>query len=195
VYESLSQSYSPTDLKHFQKYFNLPIETISNDIGGHDADDACERNDGEDCVEANLDVQYLMAVSQSTPTTFYYWGSEDFLLEWIKEVSGMKNPPLVFSISYGVDESEVSSSYIDSFNIEALKLAARGVTIVVASGDDGAAGANARQNPIRCGYFPDFPSSSPYVTSVGGTMVLYIFFFFVFFYLYLFKPYITKKIK
>ena len=25
-----------------------------------------------DCLEANLDVQYLMAVAQNVPTTYYY---------------------------------------------------------------------------------------------------------------------------
>ena len=53
-----------------------------------------------------------------------------------------------------------------SFNVEALKLAVRGVTIVVASGDNGVAGIN-----CEClKYYPSFPATSPYVTAVGATM-------------------------
>lgn len=51
-----------------------------------------------------------------------------------------------------------------------MKLALMGVTLVAASGDDGVAGAPARTNPSMCGYYPMFPASSPYVTSVGATM-------------------------
>ena len=56
------------------------------------------------------------------------------------------------------------------FNIEAMKLGTRGVSVVVASGDDGAAGYPARSNKNLCGLNPSFPSASPWVTSVGGTM-------------------------
>ncbi len=45
------------------------------------------------------------------------------------------------------------------------------VTIVVSSGDDGVAGYNARTSASLCGYYPQFPASTPYVVAVGGTMV------------------------
>jgi hypothetical protein len=54
-----------------------------------------------------------------------------------------------------------------------MKLSLMGVTLVAASGDDGVAGAPARTDPFRCGYYPMFPASSPYVTAVGATMVSY----------------------
>ena len=44
-----------------------------------------------------------------------------------------------------------------------------GVTIFVATGDDGVAGPNARHNPLACGYVANFPADSPYVTAVGAT--------------------------
>ncbi len=43
------------------------------------------------------------------------------------------------------------------------------VTLIASSGDDGVAGNRANQSPDKCGYFPQFPASSPYVTAVGGT--------------------------
>jgi tripeptidyl-peptidase-1 len=136
------------------------------------SDNACLANNGNDCAEANLDLQYLMAVSRYSPTTFYYWGGKDFLLDWIRRVGQMAAPPLVFSISYGMSERDLPPSYGASFDIEAMKLGLRGVTILAASGDDGAVSQDARKNAIKCAYSPQFPASSAYVTSVGGTMVL-----------------------
>lgn len=165
VYESLNQSYSPSDLTDFQNAFQLPVETVTTVIGGHAYDNACVPNDGNDCGEANLDVQYLMGISQNTPTTYYY--DEDWMLGFIKSVADMANPPLVFSISYG--GSETSPEYTSSFDTEAMKLGVMGVTILASSGDDGVAGAAARGRPYLCRYSPSFPASSPYVTAVGGT--------------------------
>lgn len=44
-----------------------------------------------------------------------------------------------------------------------------GVTVIVSSGDDGVSGSNTRGNPGACGFFPQFPASSPHVTTVGAT--------------------------
>ena len=58
-------------------------------------------------------------------------------------------------------------------NTELMKLCAMGVTVVVASGIDGASGPpylNQSNKPVPCAYDPVFPASSPYVTSVGATM-------------------------
>lgn len=40
---------------------------------------------------------------------------------------------------------------------------------MVASGDDGAPGSNARGNPSKCGITPSFPAACPHVTAVGAT--------------------------
>ena len=55
------------------------------------------------------------------------------------------------------------------FATEAQKLGVRGITIVVASGDDGANSFRARSNKTACGLSPSFPASCPFVTSVGAT--------------------------
>jgi hypothetical protein len=39
-------------------------------------------------------MQYLMAVSQVTPTTYWYVDVEDWLLGWIQDVAADANPPL-----------------------------------------------------------------------------------------------------
>ena len=80
--------------------------------------------------------------------------------------------PLVLSISYGAEENKVSLATSDAFNAQAVKLSSMGVTILAASGDDGAVSNTVRNgNTQRCGYEPNFPASSPYVTAVGATSV------------------------
>ena len=55
------------------------------------------------------------------------------------------------------------------FSIAAQKLGLMGTTIVVSSGDDGIAGAEARGNASNFAYRPYFPASCPWVTAVGAT--------------------------
>lgn len=159
IYAGLNERLSLRDLFTFQTRNGIPVQTISRAIGGNVMDNACTVGS---CSESNLDIQYLMGVSRTTPTTFYYWGGSDPWLDWITTMASMADPPKVVSISYGSSEHSISSSYINSFNVQALKLSARGVTIVASSGNNGA-------NSASCGYTPQFPASSPYITAVGGT--------------------------
>jgi len=116
-----------------------------------------------------LDVQYLIGISQVTPTTYWYDGAVDSFLNWIQAVSSAENPPLVNSISYGATETAIPKSIANQFNTEAKKLGVLGVSIFVSSGDDGVAGNGARTNAKNCGYSPSFPATSAYVTAVGAT--------------------------
>ena len=168
VFESLGQYYSPSDLSEFETNYDIPQQAIAEDIGGYESDAECTE-DANNCIEANLDVQYLIAVSQKTPTTYWYEDAVDSFLAWIQEVAASENPPLVHSISYGAIETEVPQAIGDAFSTEAMKLGLQGVSILVSSGDDGVANFQARSNPNKCGYTPSFPASCPYVTAIGAT--------------------------
>ncbi len=61
LYESLEQDYSPQNLNDFQINFGLKVENVALDINGYDQDSVCIEAPGN-CTEANLDVQYIMAV-------------------------------------------------------------------------------------------------------------------------------------
>jgi len=160
---------SPSDLATFQQQFNLPSEKIANDIGGHESDSQCQSNPNN-CAEANLDVQYMMAVSPVTPLTYWYDSNANTPFEdWFEKVAATADPPKVNSISYGSLEPELSSSVMNTFNTEAQKLGVQGVTIFVSSGDDGVANFQARGDASACGYVPSFPATSPYVTAIGAT--------------------------
>lgn len=169
VFESLNQVASPSDLQLFQEHFNLPNQPIEKDVGQHVSDFACKFSSNL-CAEANLDVQYMMAMSPNAPFTYWYDSDVNTPFEdWITNVASDPSPPKVNSISYGAPETLMSESVMKAFNIEAMKLGVQGVTIFVSSGDDGVANNQARDNSSACGYQPSFPAVSPYVTAVGAT--------------------------
>eukprot|EP01034_Spumella_vulgaris_P000585 gene585-772_t len=110
-----------------------------------------------------------MSVAYNIPTTSYYWNGTDYWLGFCQAVSAMTNPPKVITMSYSSYELSYATSYLNLFNTEALKLSLMGVTLLSASGDDGVMGFQ-EERPQVCGYDPQFPACSPYVTSVGATM-------------------------
>jgi len=166
VFASAGQILADGDLTLFQKTFGLPLE-LPMDIGGHMTTDTCVGV--SDCAEANLDVQYMMGMSQDVPTTFWYTEDESSatFMNWVVQVSDLSNPPKVFSVSYGIPEHYLTFYEKFVFDTEIMKLGLQGVTILAAAGDSGVAGDDA--NPTMCGYNPDFPASSPYVLAVGAT--------------------------
>ena len=168
VFEAAGQYFSAKDLSTFQSKYSLPHLAVNMSLGNHSATSQYCYQNSSSCSEGNLDVQYLMAISQS-PTIYYY--TNDYFSTFLLGVSNLKLLPLVVSISYGIDEYFVPYSELDAFNFQAIKLGLMGVTITVSSGDDGANSDYARNGPRNCGYSPSFPASSPYVLAVGATMV------------------------
>ena len=67
VFETSGQTFSTVDMAIFESTFNLPIAQPTTDINDHIINTACRGV--KDCAEANLDLQYLMGISQNTPTT------------------------------------------------------------------------------------------------------------------------------
>jgi tripeptidyl-peptidase-1 len=74
--------------------------------------------------------------------------------------------PHVFSASYTDFEGKVAPDYASRTNTELMKIAVRGTSLLMAAGDYGVGTLYSES----AGYQPEFPASSPWVTSVGGTM-------------------------
>ena len=171
IFATIQQYHSPADLKLFQAdnfLYSLPV--IKN-IGDYSSDNVCKA-DPNSCAEGNLDVQYIMSTSQLSPTT--YWYTDSAFTDWLIAVAASIKPPLVFSISYGAEEPSMSNSEMNAFNTQMMKLGIMGISVLAASGDDGANSRSARASTSgvkACGYTPIFPASSPYVTTVGATSV------------------------
>ncbi|KUJ16192.1 subtilisin-like protein [Mollisia scopiformis] len=88
---------------------------------------------------------------------------------------GLYTPTNVISISYGGSEADLPAAYQTRQCNEFMKLGMQGVSIVVASGDSGVAGAAGdggnSDGCLGTGqiFNPDFPATCPYLTTVGAT--------------------------
>lgn len=60
--------------------------------------------------------------------------SQEPFLAWLLLLSNMSSLPWVHSVSYGDDEDSLSRAYMERVNMEFMKAASRGLTILFASG-------------------------------------------------------------
>lgn len=129
------------------------------------------KNDGKarPSVEANLDVQYIMAAGPFVNTTDYkITGNsniEDEFLDYTILVNGQNQPPLVHSISYGEYGGTYDNVTDQQFSYELQKMGISGISVLLASGDNGV-GCNKDGTSQEF----DYPSS-PYITMVGATYI------------------------
>ena len=168
------------DLQYFLKDNGLPSVNISksNIIGN------CDLNTSFPDIEATLDIQYQVGVN--TKTTQCYVSVQDWLYQFANELYNLPSPPVVNSMSYGWAErgqcdpdvfpecyiSGDAEVYAKRTNIEFLKLSLRGVTLLASSGDAGAPGRTSEDCDEDFPINPVFPTSSPYVLSIGGTIIM-----------------------
>ncbi|XP_066222613.1 tripeptidyl-peptidase 1 isoform X1 [Saccopteryx leptura] len=161
----LEQYFHDSDLAEFMHIFGGHFahqESVARVIG--------QQGRGRAGLEASLDVQYLMSAGANISTWVYSnpgrHESQEPFLQWLLLLSNESALPTVHTVSYGDDEDSLSSAYIQRVNTEFMKAAARGLTLLFASGD---IGTGCRSVSGRYEFRPSFPASSPYVTTVGGT--------------------------
>lgn len=120
-------------------------------------------------VEANLDIQYTVGLANGIETIFISSGLSTVqgFLDVISYVANLATPPTVLSLSYGFNENTLTTSNANSICNAFAQLGARGVSVIVASGDGGVAGS--RPSNSCTTFVPTFPASCPYITSVGAT--------------------------
>jgi tripeptidyl-peptidase-1 len=130
-------------------------------------------------TEAMLDIEYIAAVAPGIKNEVWSYQAMAWctdLKNWTSDMLDSDDPPQVFSVSYGIqgnvslDKNEGCSQEI-TMDIEDdfAKLAARGVSILVSSGDSGSGGSIW---PIKGKVWPSWPASAPHVTAVGSTMFI-----------------------
>jgi pro-kumamolisin-like protein/subtilase family protein len=151
------------DIREFRSLMGLPTNDPqivlvpgSGDPGMRDGD----------LQEADLDLEWAGAVARNATLIYVNspnaWDSLHYAVQY--------NIAPVVSVSYGRCEPDFSSSDVQAFLALGQQANAQGQTIVVASGDSGAA---ACDNPFTQqatqGLAVSLPGSLPYVTAVGGT--------------------------
>lgn len=165
--------------------FKIPHVIINNGPNQQTPNTAAENQAGHD-IEGNLDGQTIVGITYPTPLfAFNTGGSPPFIPSastvtdtnepyavWLKYILAQTELPQVVSTSYADDEQSVPKSYATSVCRQFAQLGARGVSLFFGSGDsgvgaDGTCVSNDGKNTTK--FLPLFPTSCPYITSVGAT--------------------------
>jgi kumamolisin len=141
---------------------NTPqVISVSVD-GGTNSPTTPDSADGE----VMLDIEVAGAISPAAKIVVYFAPNTDqgFLDAITTAVHDSTNQPSAISISWGSAESGWTTQALTNFDEAFQAAAAMGVTVCVASGDNGSSdGVNDGNNHV------DFPASDPFVLGCGGT--------------------------
>ena len=96
IFAAIQQGFSPADLTSFQNRFSIPVNAVSTVTGGYNTDSYCIQS-ANNCVEGNLDVQYIMATARGAKTTWWYTDDQSFA-NFFTAVYNTPNPPSVYSV-------------------------------------------------------------------------------------------------
>ncbi|KAF9170292.1 hypothetical protein BGX20_009158 [Mortierella sp. AD010] len=170
-----SADYQTFCKKYQHKCVGSSYATVQINGGGNN-----QSNPG---LEANLDVQFVSGLASANPVTFYSVGGSppfkpdestptntnepytDFLSYLLKQPT----IPQTISISYGDVEQTVPKDYAERTCNMLAQLGARGVSVIVSSGDGGVQESPENYGGKKKRFNPIFPASCPFVTSVGAT--------------------------
>jgi kumamolisin len=167
----LGGGYRNKDLTTYFSTLNLPlpaVKSVSVD-GGFNNPSTSDSADGE----VLLDIEVAGAVAPDAKIVVYFAPNTDkgFLDAITTAIHDTINKPSIISISWGGAEINWTKQSLRSYN-EAFKAASLlGVTICAAAGDQGSSDQRPEDGNYDGLVHADFPSSSPYVLSCGGTRV------------------------
>ena len=161
----LGGGYNQQDLVNYFSGMNpAPNVTSVSVDGGTNSPSTPDSADGE----VLLDIEVAGSVAPGANIVVYFAPNTDqgFLDAMSTAIHDTANNPSVISISWGAPEVDWTAQSMQTMDQVAQEAAALGVTITVASGDNGSTdGVNDGQNHV------DFPASSPNVLACGGTSI------------------------
>jgi kumamolisin len=161
----LGGGYRPADL---QAYFagldvaSPKVSAVSVDHGNNTPTGNVNGPDGE----VMLDIEVVGSIVPAANIAVYFGPNTDagFLDAVTTAIHDTKNRPSVISISWGGAESAWTAQAMTTMDDAFQAAAAMGITVCVASGDSGSTDGVSDGND-----HVDFPASSPYALSCGGT--------------------------
>ncbi len=165
----LGGGYDPTDLSNYWNQLGLTqtpsVSAVSVGNGSNSPTGDASGPDGE----VMLDIEVCGSIAPGSKIVVYFAENTDagFLNAITTAVHDSTNNPSVVSISWGGPESSWTQQAMTSMDEAFQSAAAMGVTVCVASGDDGSTdGVTDGLNHV------DFPASSPNVLACGGTRLV-----------------------
>ncbi|KAH8987514.1 subtilisin-like protein [Lactarius hatsudake] len=170
----LDDTPNPDDLRQFMNQYRSDAISATYNVvkikgGGY--------NPSNPTVEGNLNIQYTSAIAYPTPHIFYSTGRSDSqsdeFINWLDDVLGQWNVPQTVSTAYGMSEYIIPPDYATYVCNLFAQLGVRGASVLFASGNEGVGGGDCLfddgSGNSRVQFLPTFPSTCPWVTSVGGT--------------------------
>jgi kumamolisin len=162
----LGGGYNPTDLNNYWSQLKLSeTPTVSAVSVGNGSNNPTGDPNGPD-GEVMLDIEVSGTIAPGAKIVAYFADNTDagFLNAITTAVHDSTNNPSIVSISWGGPESSWTQQAMTSMDEAFQAAAAMGVTVCVASGDNGSTdGSSDGSNQV------DFPVSSPNVLGCGGT--------------------------
>jgi len=162
----LGGGYRTADLQAYFTGLGLnPMPKVSAVSVDHGKNHATGDPNGPD-GEVMLDIEVVGAIAPAADIVVYFAPNTDagFLDAITKAIHDTTNRPSVISISWGGPESAWTAQAMTAFDNAFQSAAALGITVCVASGDNGSSdGATDGQDHV------DFPASSANVLACGGT--------------------------
>lgn len=166
-----SNGYAASDLASFWSAFQIPSPTVTFvSVDGTPNDGGTSSVD----MECTLDLEWAGAIAPGATLVVYEAdaGSSDrsFGLSVLRALRYALNDdthaPTVVSISYGDGETRFSQATMAAWDSTMAEMNACGITVLVASGDQGAYGLHGIGLPIP---HVDAPANCPHAVAVGGT--------------------------
>src|SRR6516162_1143999 len=161
----LGGGYRTVDLQKYFAELNIAAPRVSTVSVDHGRNHATGDPNGPDGA-AMLDIEVAGATAPGPHIVVYFAPNTDmgFVNAVTTAVMDHKNKPSVISISWGGPESSWTQQAMTAYDQAFQAAAAMGVTVCVASGDNGSGdGVGDGADHV------DFPASSPYALGCGGT--------------------------
>jgi kumamolisin len=165
----LGGGFKPKDI---QTYFKNTLKITPPKVIAISVDGAHNKPTGDangPDGEVMLDIEVAGAVAPKSTLAVYFAPNTDqgFLNAIAAAVHDTKNNPSVISISWGGPESSWSQQSLTQFNALFEDAATLGVTVCIASGDNGSTdGLTDNLQHV------DFPASSPFALACGGSKLV-----------------------
>ncbi|HYO16627.1 MAG TPA: S53 family peptidase [Thermoanaerobaculia bacterium] len=165
----LGGGYWRQDLADYVQRLGVPMPRITNvSVAGAGNQPVYPPGDAE--AEVALDLEVVGSVAPGADITVYFAANTNyaFLLALAQAVHDSRRRHSVISISWAEAEAYWQPMVVEAMNEILWEAAVLGITICVASGDQGSSG----ENPPSDGWaHVKFPPSSPFALACGGTLL------------------------
>ncbi len=163
----LGGGFSTSDLDTYFGGLGIPVPSVTA-VGVDGAANAPGSDPTGADVEVALDIDVIGAAAPGAAQLVYFApNSDQGFVDAISEAAQATPAPVAISISWGQSEDSWTAQGRSAMDAAMADAAAMGITVCVASGDNGSGDAVTDGQP-----HVDFPASSPHALGCGGTRLL-----------------------